>query len=101
MRGGLQFDAVSVQVGTARLLDGVSCLARPGKLTGLIGPNGAGKSTLLRAALGLVPLSGGSVRFGGTDLPHMSRRLRAQMSALVEQSGGAEVHLTAREVVQL
>ncbi|MEM7167750.1 MAG: metal ABC transporter ATP-binding protein [Planctomycetota bacterium] len=36
-----------------------------GKLVGIIGPNGAGKSTLLKAALGLVPVASGWVRFFG------------------------------------
>ena len=94
-------EAVSVRAGPAVLLDGVSCRAGAGKLTGLIGPNGAGKSTLLRAALGLVPLAAGSIGFDGLDLPAMPRRARAQLSALVEQSGAAEVQLTGREVVAL
>lgn len=37
-----------------------------GQLVGIIGPNGAGKSTLLKAALGLVPVASGWVRFFGT-----------------------------------
>lgn len=101
MSEGLVFSDVSVRAGQAVLLDGVSCRAQAGRLTGLIGPNGAGKSSLLRAALGLVPLAAGRIAFSGADLPAMPRRARAQISALVEQSGQAEVHLSAREVVQL
>jgi ABC-type multidrug transport system ATPase subunit len=33
----------------------------------IVGPNGSGKSTLLRAALGLTPIGGGSVRVLGHD----------------------------------
>jgi iron complex transport system ATP-binding protein len=101
MSTGLQVDAVTVRAGPAVLLDAVSCRADAGRLTGLIGPNGAGKSTLMRAALGLLPLQGGRISFAGADLPGMNRRVRAQLSAFVEQSGAAEVQLTAREVVTL
>lgn len=101
MSAGLVFSGVSVRAGAAVLLDGVNCRAEAGRLTGLIGPNGAGKSSLLKAALALVPLERGAIHFNGADLPTMPRRARAQLSALVEQSGLAEVHLSAREVVQL
>lgn len=40
----------------------------PGEVVVLAGPNGAGKSTALRALAGLVPLTGGAVRLGGTVL---------------------------------
>ncbi|WP_193335957.1 ABC transporter ATP-binding protein [Devosia beringensis] len=101
MSVGLDVDAVTVRAGPAVLLDAVTCRADAGRLTGLIGPNGAGKSTLMRAALGLLPLQSGRITFAGADLPRMNRRVRAQLTAFVEQSGAAEVQLTAREVVAL
>ena len=101
MSAGLVIQHASVRIGTATLLDGVSFAAPAGSLSGLIGPNGAGKSTLMRAALGLVPLTSGSITFDGADLPAMPRRDRAQMTALVEQSGTTEARLSAREVVLL
>lgn len=44
-------------------------------LFGIIGPNGAGKSTLLKAALGLVPVVGGKVRFFGAPLSRVRGRV--------------------------
>jgi len=44
-------------------------------LFGIIGPNGAGKSTLLKAALGLVPVVGGDVRFFGRPLREVRTRV--------------------------
>ena len=44
-------------------------------LFGIIGPNGAGKSTLIKAALGLVPLAGGAVRFFGQPLARVRRQV--------------------------
>ena len=43
----------------------VSLDCPPGSFTALIGPSGCGKSTVLRVALGLEPLSGGTVRIAG------------------------------------
>ena len=48
--------------------------APPGKLVAIVGPNGAGKTTLLKAALGLVRIASGSVRFFG--LPYREVRHR-------------------------
>ena len=48
--------------------------APPGKLVAIVGPNGAGKSTMLKAALGLIPIASGSVRFFG--LPYEKARHR-------------------------
>ena len=98
---GLAVSEVSVTAGGKTILDGVSLSARPGQLTGLIGPNGAGKSTLMRATLGLQALAHGTIRFDGADLPAMSRRDRAKISAFVEQSGTTESHLSAQDVVML
>lgn len=48
--------------------------APAGQLVAIVGPNGAGKSTLLKAALGLIPVASGSVRFFG--LPYREARHR-------------------------
>ena len=62
----LAFDAVSVALGGRTILAGVSLAIEDGEFIGMLGANGAGKTTLMRAALGLVPLSGGAIRvFGG------------------------------------
>jgi ABC-type Mn2+/Zn2+ transport system ATPase subunit len=46
-------------------VSGLELSIAPGEAVALIGPNGAGKSTLLNGLLGLVPLTAGSVHFGG------------------------------------
>ncbi|HEV8490592.1 MAG TPA: ABC-F family ATP-binding cassette domain-containing protein [Candidatus Limnocylindrales bacterium] len=49
----LRLTAVSREVGTFVILDGVEAAVALGDRIGLVGPNGAGKTTLLRIAAGL------------------------------------------------
>lgn len=43
----------------------VSFSVAPGEFVAIVGPSGCGKSTLLKAIAGLIPLTSGSVAFGG------------------------------------
>ncbi len=54
--------------GGSHILRGLSFEVPQGKVTALLGRNGVGKTTLLKTLMGLVPASGGSVRFDGRDL---------------------------------
>jgi oligopeptide transport system ATP-binding protein len=51
-----------------RAVDGVSFSVARGETLGLVGESGCGKSTTARALLRLIPATGGSVSFDGTDL---------------------------------
>jgi manganese/zinc/iron transport system ATP- binding protein len=44
-------------------------------LIAVVGPNGAGKSTFLKAALGLIPVVGGTVRVFGKPMAEMRREV--------------------------
>ena len=50
------------------ILDGITLTITAGPPTLLIGPNGSGKTTLLRAVMGLIPLSGGRITWGGQEI---------------------------------
>ena len=58
------------------ILHGVSLDVRPGETVGLVGESGSGKTTLGRAILGLAPVTGGSIRFAGTDITQVTRAQR-------------------------
>jgi branched-chain amino acid transport system ATP-binding protein len=61
----LEVKDLSVAYGAIKALKGVSLTLAQGEIVTLIGANGAGKSTTLRAIMGLVPASGGEVRYQG------------------------------------
>lgn len=80
------------------VLQGVSLSFPPGRVLALLGPNGSGKSTLLRAALGLIPKSGGQVLMDGAPLETLSPRERARKAAYLPQTRSVP-NITARRMV--
>lgn len=76
---------LAVDLGAARVLDGVSFSVAPGEWLALVGPNGAGKTTLLRAIAGLVRYDG-RIEIDGTESGSLSRRDRARRIAVVPQT---------------
>ncbi|WP_156761473.1 ATP-binding cassette domain-containing protein [Microbacterium karelineae] len=63
-----------------RALHGVSLSVEAGRTLGLVGESGSGKTTIGRAALGLAPVTSGSITFDGRDISHVSRRVRREIS---------------------
>ncbi|MPQ96586.1 ATP-binding cassette domain-containing protein [Modestobacter sp. I12A-02628] len=67
-----------------RVLHGVSLDVRRGETVGLVGESGSGKTTLGRAVLGLAPVAGGSIRYGGRDIAHLSRTERRSLATEIQ-----------------
>lgn len=58
---------LTLELGGAEVLSGVSFDVEAGDYVGIAGPNGAGKTTLIRALLGLLPISSGSISMLNQD----------------------------------
>ena len=71
----LEISDLSVRFGPVRAVDGVSLQLAAGPFgLGLVGESGSGKTTIGRAVLRLARISGGQIRFEGTDLATLRGR---------------------------
>jgi tungstate transport system ATP-binding protein len=70
----LVLDNVVFEVGSRRIIDGVSLTLEAGPRTIVLGPNGAGKSVLLRLCHGLLQPTSGNVSWNAPELPGAPRR---------------------------
>jgi len=60
-------------------LENINISIGGGERIGLIGPNGSGKSTLVNCISGILPPSGGNVRFDGDDITHLPPHQRTRL----------------------
>lgn len=77
----VEVEAMSLTLGTRKVLDRVSFEVKRGESVALVGPNGSGKTSVLRCLLGLVPFEG-RARIDGFDVVRdavIARRLTAWM----------------------
>lgn len=76
----LEFRRVSVTYGHGRTahvaVDSADLVVRPGTTHGLVGESGSGKSTMARIAVGLTPVSGGSILLDGVDITDRAKAAR-------------------------
>ena len=87
-----------------RAVDGISLALEPGRTLGIVGESGCGKSTLARAILGLVPVTGGSVKLAGEELAGLSheelRQRRRRMQIIFQDPlASLDPRMTAGEII--
>jgi zinc/manganese transport system ATP-binding protein len=92
----LAFDEVSIKLGGRTILSAVSFAIQNGEFIGMLGANGAGKTTLMRAALGLVPLSGGAIHVLGGPTTRGNRAIGYMPQA---RGNLAAMRLTGYDIV--
>ena len=59
-------------------VSGVDLTLKRGEILGLVGESGCGKSTLGKAAVGILPTSGGEITFNGTPVAPLTRSVRSR-----------------------
>ena len=59
-------------------VSGVNLTLQKGEILGLVGESGCGKSTLGKAAVGILPTSGGQILFNGTKVEPLNRSVRSR-----------------------
>jgi ABC-type multidrug transport system fused ATPase/permease subunit len=67
------------------VLNRMSFVADPGKVTALVGPSGGGKSTVLALLLRFYEVKGGDILIDGQSIAAVSRKSLRQQTALVGQ----------------
>lgn len=93
MRDGLRFTDVTCDDDGVRVLDRVTLVAPPGRLTAVVGPPGAGTSAVLRVAAGVLTPAAGSVTLDGTPVTPAARR----RWGYVPQQGGLHPRMSVHD----
>ena len=75
----LRYDVTAENGEALDILRDVSLTVEPGKLVVITGPNGGGKTTLAKAIMGLNRPTGGTIRWNGQDITHLSITERAKL----------------------
>jgi ABC-2 type transport system ATP-binding protein len=95
----ITIDSLTKKYGRTTVVDGVSFVARPGRVTGFLGPNGAGKSTTMRMVVGLTKPSSGSSTVAGrpfAELANPGREIGVMLDASAQHAGR-----TGREILTI
>ncbi len=98
---GFTTQDLSLKLGAITVLDAVSVVFTPGRVTVVLGPNGAGKSTLLACLAGLRDADSGQVLLDGTALSSLPRRDRAQRIGFLPQSPDVHWNVDVRTLISL
>jgi len=98
----LELDGLSVDIGGAPVLRGVSLRVPQGGRVALIGRNGAGKTTTLRALMGLLPARSGRMLLDGLDAASLPAHHRARLGiGYAPEERRLFGHLTVRQNLTL
>ena len=80
----IHIENVTKSYGGTPVIDDLSFVVKPGRVTGFLGPNGAGKSTTMKILLGLATPTSGRATIGGLtygELANPTRTVGASLEA--------------------
>ena len=73
-----------------RAVDGVDMEINRGETVGIVGESGCGKTTLGRLVMGLIPMTDGTITFGGEDIRDIDQKeLRRRLQIVFQDPGGS------------
>jgi ATP-binding cassette, subfamily B, bacterial len=85
VRGAIEFDRVTIDLGRGQVLRSVSFVVPPGQRLAIVGPSGSGKSTIADLLLRLLDPDEGCVRVDGHDVRHLALDDLRRNVVLVDQ----------------
>ena len=90
--------------GQVKAVDGVDLAIMPGETLALVGESGCGKTTVGRSVLRLTDVTGGSIRFDGSELTTLSNAdfhaYRQKMQIVMQDPGSAlDPRFTVRDAI--
>ena len=91
---------VDVELGSKKILNGITFEVEKGELVGLLGPNGSGKSTILRTVFGILKPLKGAVYLNGDEINNIGIEDAAKLMGYLPQEH-SEANLTVLDVVLL
>jgi branched-chain amino acid transport system ATP-binding protein len=98
----LEIAGLKVNYGGIKAVKGIDLEVRAGELVTLIGANGAGKTTTLKAITGLLPPSGGEIRYLGASLAGKPTfKLLGEGLAMVPEGRGVFSRMTIVENLRM
>jgi branched-chain amino acid transport system ATP-binding protein len=98
----LSTDDLSLTIGGAMILDGISLSIHENETLGIIGPNGAGKTSFFNLLSGLRKPTRGSIHLGEVDITSYPPHKRASLGiARTFQTSSIFVNLTLLENVRI
>lgn len=97
----LSIKNISYNIGSKKILQGVSIDFTPGKFHVILGPNGSGKSTFLKVFSGELKPATGTVFYDEKDVFLMSKIAVAQRRSVMSQQADLQFPLSVAEIVMM
>lgn len=94
--------ALRAGYGAGDVLQGIDIEIATGEIVAVLGRNGVGKSTLMKSLIGILPLRGGEILYGGKNLAQDSADRRARQGiGYVPQGREVFPHMTVEENLRM